>query len=380
MIVKGITINDLHFGLPASPRIYNEASTIILDFIEKNDLDVIHINGDYFDRKLSFSEPAALLAMKFFYQLRELCIKKKIKLRFIHGTMSHERGQTEMFNKFASKYLDMKVINTVSEEELFPGFNVLYVPEEYPVNADEFYAPFKEKQYEAIMMHGMWDFLAMSSMIEESNRTDFQTAPIFIYDDWKQMVPHGMILCGHIHARHVYKKKIFYPGSFSAWDFTDLSERGFAYYTYDTEKKYYNVKLINNNLCPTFGTITLDNLGLDLENYDVNDFQEAVKLAAEKYDNFRVDIDTTKLSAENVEILKKVYKDNPKVKIKILEKKMMLLEEETDKYSRYEYIFKNLLPIEDVILKFIQEDLSENPGSDKITLDEIKDIIKEDSE
>ena len=72
MIVRGLCLNDLHFGLPCSERIFNELSQV-LDFIRKNDLDVIHINGDYFDRKLSFGEPAALMAMQFFYDLRELC-------------------------------------------------------------------------------------------------------------------------------------------------------------------------------------------------------------------------------------------------------------------------------------------------------------------
>jgi hypothetical protein len=38
---------------------------------------------------------------------------------------------------------------------------------------------------------------------------------------------------------------------------------------------------------------------------------------------------------------------------------------------------RDTLPIEEVILKFIQEDLSESEGADKITLQNIKDIIKE---
>ena len=230
------------------------------------------------------------------------------------------------------------------------------------------------------MMHGMWDFLAMKSMIEEANRTDFQTAPIFKWEDWKQTVPHGIIMCGHIHSRHVYKNHIFYPGSFSAWDFTDISEKGFAYYTYDTEKKFYRVKFINNTKCPTYGTITLNDLGLDLNECSIEDFQEAVKLESEKYDNFRIDIDTDKMPLEKTELIKKIYKDNPKIKVKILEKKILLLEEDKDKYSKYEYIFKNTLPIEEVIYKYINEEMSNIEGHDKITVDQIKEIITVDEE
>ena len=71
MIVKGICISDIHFGLSCSERVYEELS-MVKDFINKNDLHVIHINGDYFDRKLTFCEPASLIAMQFFYEIREL--------------------------------------------------------------------------------------------------------------------------------------------------------------------------------------------------------------------------------------------------------------------------------------------------------------------
>ena len=56
---------------------------------------------------------------------------------------------------------------------------------------------------------------------------------------------------------------------------------------------------------------------------------------------------------------------------------MIVLNESDDQFTRYEYIFKNLLPIEEVIQKFIQEELSSQEGSDKITLSQIQEIIKE---
>lgn len=378
MIVKGLCISDIHFGLPQSQRFYDELS-IVKDYIAKNKLDVIFINGDYFDRKLSFNEPAALIAMQFFYELRELCIKKKIKLRLIHGTLSHERNQIEMFNKFASPYLDMKIFNTVTEEELFPGFNVLYVPEEYPVNAEEYYREARSKEYSAMMMHCMWDFIAIDSMLEQANRTDFQTAPIFIYEEWKNCIKHGFAACGHIHKRHIYKKKIFYPGSFSSWDFTDISERGFLTFSYDTEKKYYNVQFVDNTLCPTFGTIKSSDLGLNLNECSVEDIKSAIEPLSEQYDYFRLDI--VDMPSDKLELVKRMYKDNPKIKLKIEEKKSYVTTTKDDKFAKYEYIFKNTLPVEEVVARFIKEELSEMEGAENITPEQIKDIItKEGSE
>ncbi len=372
MIVKGLCISDIHFGVGADERIYNELS-IVKDYIQKNDLNVIHINGDFFDRKLSFNEPAALLAMQFFYELRELCIKRKIKLRIVHGTLGHERHQTDMFKKFESKYLDMKIYDTVGEEELFPGFKVLYIPEEYPVDADEYYAPYKKKQYQAIMGHGMWDFVAVQSVIEAGDDTKHESCPVLKVKDWESAIPHGFAMFGHIHARHVYKKKFFYPGSFSSWDFTDISDKGFAVYSYDTEKKYYNVKMVNNKLCPTYGTVNVNKLGLDLTTCSVQDIQAAVAPLAEKYDFFRLDVDN--LSLDKVEIIKLAYKNNGKIKIKKVEKKTSIFKESEERFNKWDYILKGVMPIEEVVLKYIKEEMSGNPAASMITIDTVKEAL-----
>jgi len=372
MIVKGLCISDIHFGVGPDARIYDELS-IVKDFISKNKLDVIHINGDFFDRKLSFGEPAALLAMQFFYELRELCIKNKIKLRIIHGTLGHERNQTEMFKRFESRYLDMKIINNVSEEELFPNFKVLYMPEEYPVNADEYYGEYKKKTYNAIFGHGMWEFAAVKSLIEKGDYSAHETCPVLKIADWEPTIPHGFAMFGHIHKRIVYRHKFYYPGAFSAWDFTDISERGFAYYTYDTEKQYYNIRLVNNLLCPKYGTIDVSKLGLDLNTCSVNDIKEAIAPLADKYDNFRLDLDN--ISLDKAEIIKLAYKNDPKIKIKKVEQKTSILHENSDEFNKWDYILKGTMEIEDVILKFIKEELKDNPVSETITIDDIKKAI-----
>lgn len=376
MVVKGLCISDIHFGLPCTERIYQELSQL-KDFINNNELDVIHINGDYFDRKLVFCEPASIIAMQFFYELRELCIKKKIKLRIIHGTEGHERMQTEMFRTLKSKYLDMKIFNTVTEEELFPGFNVLYIPEEYPVDSEEYYKEYKNKEYQALMGHGMWDFAAAAqSVIDEADRKDTKTAPVFKYSEWEKTIPHGMAIFGHIHLRMVHKKKVFYPGSFTAWDFTDISKKGFAYYTYNTEKGVYNVRLIDNNQIPIFKTQSILNLGLDLNNCEIDDIQRAIEPLAENADYFRLDV--SGLPLDKLEIVKRMFKDDRKITVKIIDKKRPIINQsDKDRYMRYEYLLREKLPIDETILKFIQDDLSDKPGAKDITLEMVSNIIKE---
>ena len=53
-----------------------------------------------------------------------------IKIRIIQGTESHDNNQLEILDILAkNKQLDFKIFYEVAEEELFPDFNVLYVPE-----------------------------------------------------------------------------------------------------------------------------------------------------------------------------------------------------------------------------------------------------------
>ena len=79
MILKGVTLQDVHFGHKHTERMYDELEDF-LTFVEETDLDIVHLNGDYFHRKLTATEPAIAYAIKFFDRLVELCVKKNIKL------------------------------------------------------------------------------------------------------------------------------------------------------------------------------------------------------------------------------------------------------------------------------------------------------------
>ena len=64
--------------------------------------------------------------------------------------------QYKLFNyHFTSYEVDIKVIDTAMEEELFPGVNVLYLPEEYIDNKRKFYKRFLDgsKHYDYIFGH-----------------------------------------------------------------------------------------------------------------------------------------------------------------------------------------------------------------------------------
>ena len=167
MIIKGVSINDIHFGIRDSKRVYEELQ-IVKDFLNNNEVDMLTLNGDYFDCKLSVGDPATFYAVAFFDELIKIVREKKIIFRVLQGTKSHDLNQLQIFKHYEEDLsLDFRIIETAESEELFDGqFKVLYIPEEYPENCDEYYSEYKKEKYNILFMHGTWDFVAMPGQIE----------------------------------------------------------------------------------------------------------------------------------------------------------------------------------------------------------------------
>ena len=148
---------DLHIGsIKDTNYIYSVITEIFDKELRFKKTDAVIILGDYFHRLLKVNENYTLLAMDIMSYLVTICKKNKIKVRIIYGTESHDSGQYLLFNEY-QKQLDFKVIYTVTEEELFPGVNVLYIPEEYMYSKEEHYKDYlySGKHYDYIFGHGV---------------------------------------------------------------------------------------------------------------------------------------------------------------------------------------------------------------------------------
>lgn len=358
MKVRIAEIGDLHFGIRDSERLYNELS-LFKYFIKNNEIDIVQFNGDYFDRKMNLGEPASLYGVRFFSEVCEICKEKNIKIRIIEGTESHDLFQPRIFTNFASDNLDLRFIERAEIEEI-NGLKILYLPEEYPQDSEEYYKEFKKQEYNLIFGHGAWDFVSFSSMKENGNRKDINTAPVFIWNEWKDTVPHGLIVFGHIHGRNIYKVKktprIIYPGAFTRWGFDEISPRGFTFIEYDTDKKYFNVKLIDNEAAPVYQTINVNELNLDFENSSLEDLKTVLDEQLKSADYTRFDF--ADLPAEKITMIRKIYKDNSKIAVKVIDKKESLQQnsENNEFYEQYKYLLDDKLPVDEVIYRFIKEE------------------------
>lgn len=371
-MIRGLVINDIHFGIKDSKRVYEELIQF-KNYIKEHDINLLVIDGDYFDCKLSIGDTATYYAMTFFNELVKLVKEKHIIFRMVQGTRSHELNQLQLFKPFENDIeMNFKIIETAQEEELL-GLKILYLPEEYPENSNEYYKEYKEKQYNIIFGHGTWDFVAQPGQIELSQK-DVHTAPVFIWKEWKDTIPNGFISFGHIHGRNTYGKKIFYSGSFSRWNYGEPSEKGFTYFEYDLDNLSYDVRYINNDMAPEYDSISVRELGIDLDTAEVSVLQEALDaFIKEPKDNLRIDL--SGLSKEKITILKEHYKTKDNVKIEVRDEKKSLLKESTERknFEKWHYITKRQLPLNETVKKYCKEE----KGVD-LEIKQIDAVLKED--
>ena len=374
MKYKGVMIADIHFGALPVERLYNELE-IFLDFIEKKSLDFIVILGDWFDKKINLNSKDAKYSTVFFERICQICIDNDIKLRIIQGTESHDNSQLEVLEILAkNKPVDFKVFYEVEEEELFPDFNVLYVPEEYINSIDEKYGKYMNKKYDMIFGHGMIQEVKFAALIQ-SSETTMKKAPIFKSKMLCDMC-YGPIFFGHIHTKDIFNDRLYYVGSYSRWKFGEEEDKGFYYVKYENDSKEFEAKFIVNNKAMKYDTIEIYEkesgfYKLNTENqikYIQNliqsfeyDFLRLQFYIPQGYENENLLINMINESFGKYKNLKLDFKVNSKIKSKReVEEKINLL---LDKYG---FIFDNKLDTYTKINKFILEKYNKDISVEKI--------------
>lgn len=373
-IVRGVAIQDFHFGHKRTEEMYHELEKFT-NFVKDNEIHILNINGDYFDRKLSATEPAIYYAITYFDELMKICREKKIKVRVMLGTRSHDLNQysTLFQHYFTDPTLDIRYIPTVQTEEII-GLKVLYIPEEYPEDGEAYYEEFKKGKYNIIHGHGTWDFVSFVANFnhEEHKKEGVRTAPIFKYDEWKDSIEEGFSIFGHIHQKQSHKN-VHYAGSYTSWGFGDPSEKSFLYYEIDTETNKYKLDFIINEKAPTYQSTSVKALFKDrkLSELSVEEVQNVIKEQSEKYDNVKINV--AGLSDDKIQIFRKAFEENKNVKIENKKRKKATLKENVEPaiYERYGYILERELPLNETVQKFIKDEMGET-----IDLEKVKELLQ----
>lgn len=374
MKYKGVLIADIHFGALPIDNLYNELQ-LFLEYIENKAIDFIIILGDWFDRKLNMNSKDAKYSTLFFERICQIAINNNIKIRIIQGTESHDNNQLEILEILAkNKQIDFKVFYEVSEEELFPDFNVLYVPEEYITSFDEKYGQYIDRTYDMIFGHGVIQEVKFAAYLQQSEKT-MKRAPIFKSNMLINMC-YGPIFFGHVHTRDIFHDRVHYVGSFSRWMFGEEEDKGFYYVKYDTKSKEYETKFIINENAKRYDTIEIYDKETGFYNMNKEDQIKFILdlLSSIDYDNLRLQfyipddyseynflISMISESFGKYKNVKLDFKVNSKIKSrKEVEEKINLL------LDRYGFIFDNKIDCYTKIRQFILEKYNKDISVDKI--------------
>lgn len=272
-------ISDIHVGAFDSEILYNEFKTVVInDTIKRLPfLDVIFIQGDFYHYELSLNGKHAWYSFKIFDDLKK-AIKKKIskqkipcktKIRIIKGTKSHDHEQLE--NLLYDDILDIKVINQV-DVEYINGVKILYLPEEYIADPEEYYKPYFNDSYNYVIGHGMFEETAFHNYNSEVN---MEAAPVYNSEVISNICDFACF--GHIHNAYTFKN-IHYTGSFSRWCYGEEDPKGFIISAFNKRNNNVVAMPVINHLARKFITINIDNI---IKNNDIDNILSYI----EKYYN-----------------------------------------------------------------------------------------------
>jgi hypothetical protein len=137
------SISDVHMGHHTTPteHIVGNLRKAFPDNAETGKLDIIWFGGDFFDRLMNLPDDNVGLLQVWIVGFLRMCGRRKIKVRILEGTKSHDWAQNKLFVQLmeqAAIDVDMKYIDTLSIEFIEDfEISVLYVPDDWRPNPDD---------------------------------------------------------------------------------------------------------------------------------------------------------------------------------------------------------------------------------------------------
>lgn len=222
---------DIHIGsIKDINYAYDTLTDIIDEEINFKKTDLVVILGDYFDRLFKVNEEYVSLAINVMSYLIRSCSKTKTKIRVIYGTESHEMNQYKLFNyHITSSSVDLKIFDTVTEEETIPGTNILYIPEEYMYDKKKHYKKYlySDKKYDYIFGHGVIvDGMPKNISFDTASKSDEKQVPRFKSGEFSDISK--VTVFGHYHCYTNMGNDVYYLGSLFRNAFGEEIDKGYG--------------------------------------------------------------------------------------------------------------------------------------------------------
>lgn len=325
-----MTLADIHWDAFDIQQQADEMQ-LPLEFIRSfPNLDLVVIAGDYFDTKLSLNSKAAKISVSWMGALVNICKNRKIKIRIIKGTNSHDNNQLEIFKAYEKDDPDnFKIFNSLTVEETLPEMKILYAPDENMPN-DTYFSTYNEElhpesPYDMMFFHGTFDIVSPNIAVQESEIEGIHNV-IFQYSIFSKIC--RVMIGGHWHdaedpnfnmKQGTEPIHMYYTRSLSRWAFNEEHSKGFLYACYDTETHSYYLERIENPFTDKYQTIYVDTRDM----VDATAYRDLIQnIMEELKDNptnhYRIKFmmtDEKIMNSNGLELIKRTFNSEKRVKI-----------------------------------------------------------------
>lgn len=362
-----LLLADLHIGsIKDTQYYYNVMKNIIDKEIIFTHTDAVIILGDYFDRLFKANEIYVSLAVNVMSYLVRACSREKTKIRLIYGTESHEMEQYKLFNHhFTSKKNDIKLISSVTKEELFKNINVLYLPEEYIDDKHEFYKNYlySDKKYDFIFGHGVIvEGMPSEKFIKINPDNKEKKVPRFNSGELSKVS--DICVFGHQHTHVDIGNNVYYLGSLFRNQFGEEEDKVYGI----IEDK--EIRFIKNEDAYIFKTYEYDS---DNKIYDsLDNIIDEIKRIENENKNIILGTQYGKirllfhLKEDKDNVFKENIKNalfNNKIISSLIKEEVNLVTEEGDQLveDEYSFILDKNMDVIDKIYTYINKQYEEEP-------------------
>lgn len=273
-----LTISDIHIGAKKTKaeEILEHLTRFFDDFKVVNnfdDLKVIFIAGDLWDKSVHFSSPDIAAFFRFWHRFCHWAIRKNIEVIVMEGTPEHDALQgknLQELTQIGTPELKFRYIRDLCVQYVEPlDMQVLFIPDECRENAEMIYQAAQNAveqagllQADMAIMHGMFTYQLGSIPLNSKVHRE---------GDYLRLVK-GFINIGHIHTASSFER-IYAQGSFDRLAHGEEEPKG-AYYFSEVKPNEWVPVFLENKYAKQYRTFLVSD---ELDDKQVQKFKKMFK-------------------------------------------------------------------------------------------------------
>lgn len=245
-VFKGLWCSDQHTLHPNThtKHILENLSKFYYKDTNLDEIKLVLWGGDFFHDLAQANDPNMILVQRWVKKFLAICHEKKIHVRILEGTSSHDWGQPEILDILKPKGSEyIKYVKELSIE-FIPELNInmMYVPDNFgKISTEIIY----DRAIDLLANNNLTqvDFIALHGGFK------FQLPPIAdkhgtLYDEhkWSKLAKHA-IFSGHIH-KPAQRLNIYCSGSFDRIAFGEMHPKGA--YRFEFSDDYFSAEFYEN--------------------------------------------------------------------------------------------------------------------------------------